>query len=63
MFSLLTTTILIANTTIQAANMPSVANKDSCAKVGLTVEIKIEPLPTPIQRLVDAKTGFGPIAS
>jgi predicted DNA-binding protein with PD1-like motif len=31
------------------------------AKVGLTVEVAINPLPSPVQRAVDSKTGFGPI--
>ncbi|EKD71988.1 MAG: hypothetical protein ACD_46C00039G0004 [uncultured bacterium] len=31
------------------------------AKVGLTAEIAITPLPVPVQRAVDNKTGFGPI--
>lgn len=31
------------------------------AKVGLTVEITIIPFSAPVQRTVDAKTGFGPL--
>lgn len=33
------------------------------AKVGLTAEITIIPLPASLERTVDAKTGFGPIVS
>ncbi len=31
------------------------------SKVGITVEVTITPLPSTLQRMVDAETGFGPI--
>lgn len=38
-----------------------IAGHVNAAKVGLTVEITIIPLSAPVQRVVDPKTGFGPI--
>jgi Na+/H+-dicarboxylate symporter len=38
-------------------------NERSSARVGLTVEITITPPQAPMQRIVDHKTGFGPIVA
>lgn len=38
-----------------------IAGHVNAAKVGLTAEITIIPLPAPAERMVDPKTGFGPI--
>lgn len=40
-----------------------IAGHVNSAKVGLTVEITIIPLPASVQRTVDPETGFGPIVT
>lgn len=40
-----------------------IAGHVNSAKVGITAEITIKPLSSPLQRTVDSHTGFGPIVS
>lgn len=49
------------HTTLADRKFHGIAGHVNDAKVGLTAEITIIPLSTPLERTVDPKTGFGPI--